>query len=143
MTFRTQENFRTENIQFEVADFETTYNTFLGRPTLSKFMAIPHYAYLVLKLLGPHGVISIRADVKRAYHCDRESCKVVDRLTASVELQDLKKALDESPPPDSVMPEANTSKMCIQPENLLSKTIPLSMEEPSKVAHVGNNLDHK
>jgi hypothetical protein len=105
-------------------------------------MAIPHYAYLVLKLLGPHGVISIRADVKRAYHCNRESCKVVDRLTAFVELQDLKKALDESPP-DSVMPEANTSKMCIQPEDLLSKTIPLSMEEPSKVAHVGNNLDHR
>jgi hypothetical protein len=142
MTFRTRENFCTKNIQFEVTNFETTYNTFLGWPTLSKFMAIPHYAYLVLKLLGSHGVISIRADVKRAYHCDRESCKVVDRLTASVELQDLKKALDESPP-DSVMPKANTSKMCIQPEDLLSKIIPLSMEEPSKVAHVGNNLDHK
>jgi hypothetical protein len=26
------------------------YNAFLGRPALSKFMAIPHYAYLVLKM---------------------------------------------------------------------------------------------
>jgi hypothetical protein len=38
------------------------------------------------------------------------------------------------------MPEAKTS---IQSEDSLSKTIPLSMEEPSKVAHVGNNLDPK
>jgi hypothetical protein len=47
VTFGTQENFFTENIQFEVADFETVYNAFLGQPTLSKFMTIPHYAYFV------------------------------------------------------------------------------------------------
>jgi hypothetical protein len=30
VTFRTQENFCTETIQFEIADFETAYNSFLG-----------------------------------------------------------------------------------------------------------------
>jgi hypothetical protein len=40
-------------------------------------MTIPHYAYLVLKMLGPNGVISIKGDVKRAYDGDRESCKNV------------------------------------------------------------------
>jgi hypothetical protein len=39
------------------------------------------------------------------------------------------------------MPKAKTSKISIQPEYTLSKMIPLSMEEPTKVAHVGNNLD--
>jgi hypothetical protein len=48
MTFGTRENFRTKNIQFKVADFETAYNAFLGRSALTKFMAILHYAYLVL-----------------------------------------------------------------------------------------------
>jgi hypothetical protein len=43
-------------------------------------------------------------------------------------------------PPDPVLPEAKTS---IQPEDTLSKMISLSMEEPSKVAHIGNNLDPK
>jgi hypothetical protein len=38
-----------------VVDFETTYNTFLGWPTLTKFMVIPHYAYLVLKMPRPCG----------------------------------------------------------------------------------------
>jgi hypothetical protein len=50
ITFETRENFRIENLQFEVADFGMDYNAFLGRPTLSKFMVIPHYTYLVLKM---------------------------------------------------------------------------------------------
>jgi hypothetical protein len=49
-------------------------------------MAIPHYAYLLLKMLGPRGVISIRGDVKGAYDCDKESYEMADRLVASVEL---------------------------------------------------------
>jgi hypothetical protein len=51
-TFRTQENFRTTNLQFKVAAFETAYNAFLGWPELTKFMAIPHYTSLVLKMPG-------------------------------------------------------------------------------------------
>jgi hypothetical protein len=55
------------------------YNAFLGQPTLSKPMAIPHYAYMVLKMSGPHGVISIRGDVKQAFDYDRESYeKLID-----------------------------------------------------------------
>jgi hypothetical protein len=105
-------------------------------------MAILHYAYLVLKIPVSRGVLSIREDVKRAFNCDKETCETADRLLASIELQELKQALAESPP-DSVMPEDRTSKMSIQLEDTLSNTIPLSREELSKVAHVGNSLDHK
>jgi hypothetical protein len=98
VTFRTRENFRTQTIQFEVANFETVYNAFLGRSTLSKFMKIPHYAYLVLKMLGPRDIISIRGDIKRAFNCDRECCETANRLLASAKLQELKQALSESPP---------------------------------------------
>jgi hypothetical protein len=41
------------------------------------------------------------------------------------------------------MPEAKTSKTSIQAEDTLCKIIPLFTEEPSKVAHVGKNLDPK
>jgi hypothetical protein len=131
-----------DTIQFEVTDFKTTYNAFLGRSSLSKFLAIPYYAYLVLKMSGPCGVISIRGDIKRAFNCDRESYEMADRLLASAELQELKYALAESHP-DPVMPKAKTSKMSIQSEDALSKIISLSTEEPSKVAHVGNSMDPK
>jgi hypothetical protein len=86
-----------ESILFEVTDFETVYNDFLEWPALSKFMVIPHYVYLVLKMPGPCGVISIRGDIKWVFYYDRESCKIADRLTTSVELLLLKKALAKSP----------------------------------------------
>jgi hypothetical protein len=41
------------------------------------------------------------------------------------------------------MLEAKTSKTSIQLEDTVSKTILLSTEEPSKVAHVSNILDLK
>jgi hypothetical protein len=142
MIFKIWENFRTETIQLEVFNFYTAYNAFLGRPAHSMFMAIPHYTYLVLKMLGSCGIISLRGDIKQAFDCDRECCEIADRLTASAELQELKLALAESLP-NPVMPEAKTSKMFIQPEDTLSKTIPLYTEEPSKVAPIGNSLDPK
>jgi hypothetical protein len=70
----------------EVADFEMVCNAFLEWPALTKFMTIPHYAYLVLKMTSPLGVISISGDIKRAYDCNKESCEVADRLIASIEL---------------------------------------------------------
>jgi hypothetical protein len=35
------------------------YHAILGRPTYAKFMAVPNYAYLKLKMPGPKGVITI------------------------------------------------------------------------------------
>jgi hypothetical protein len=129
-------------LQFEVADFETAYNAFLGRAALTKFMTISHYAYLVLKMSGPHDVISIRGDGKRIYDCDKESRETIDRLAASAELQELKNVLFESHR-DPIMPEVKTSKTSILSEDSLSKTILLSPDESFKVAHVGNSLDFK
>jgi hypothetical protein len=54
-------------------------------------MAIPPYTYLVLKMPGPHGVVSISRDVKRAYDYNKESCETADKLIASTELHELKR----------------------------------------------------
>jgi hypothetical protein len=44
MQFGTAEHFRTHYINFVVADFDGTYHTILGRPALTKFMAVLHYS---------------------------------------------------------------------------------------------------
>jgi hypothetical protein len=59
VTFGTQANYWTEFIRFEVANFEASYHGILGRPAVAKFMAIPHYPYLLLKMPGPHEVLSL------------------------------------------------------------------------------------
>ncbi|XP_039815352.1 uncharacterized protein LOC120678286 [Panicum virgatum] len=48
VAFSTSNNYRTEYVNFEVAEFETSYNAILGRPSLAKFMAIPNHTNLVL-----------------------------------------------------------------------------------------------
>jgi hypothetical protein len=74
--FGTPTNYRTEFIQFEVAEFETLYHAILGRPTLAKFVDIPHYPYLLLKMPGPHGILSLRGDLKRAFDCDLQAIQI-------------------------------------------------------------------
>jgi hypothetical protein len=59
ITFGDKSNFRTETLTFEVVGFHGTYHTILGHPCYSKFMAVPNYTYLKLKMLGPHGVITV------------------------------------------------------------------------------------
>ena len=57
--FGTASNYRVEHINFYVADFDTAYHAILGWPALTKFMAVPHYAYLVLKMPSPAGVLAL------------------------------------------------------------------------------------
>jgi hypothetical protein len=57
-TFGTPENYRTEYSTIEVANFESSYHAILERLALVKFMAVPHYVYLLFKMLGKHGVLT-------------------------------------------------------------------------------------
>jgi hypothetical protein len=36
-------------MRFEVARFDCGYNAIIGRSGLAKFMAFPHYPYMILK----------------------------------------------------------------------------------------------
>jgi hypothetical protein len=62
VTFGTEENFRTENVQFDVAEVNLPFNAIISRPTLYRFMAIAHYGYLVLKMSSTAGVLTMRDD---------------------------------------------------------------------------------
>jgi hypothetical protein len=71
-----KENYRTEYIKFEVADFETSYHAILGRLAIAKFMVVPHYTYLVLKMPSPAGVLSMQGDLKIFFDCDIEAVEL-------------------------------------------------------------------
>jgi hypothetical protein len=48
-----------ETLTFEVVGFHGSYHVILGQPCYAKFMAIPNYMYLKLKMSGPHRVITV------------------------------------------------------------------------------------
>jgi hypothetical protein len=77
VTFReTRDNYRTEYVKFEVADFETSYHSILSRSAIAKFMAVPHYTYLVLKMPSPAGALSLQGDLKISFDCDTEAVEL-------------------------------------------------------------------
>jgi hypothetical protein len=71
-------NSRRKPIWFEVVDISSPYHALLGRPALAKFMAVPHYAYLKMKLPGPKGVITITRSFKKSLACAKESSQLAD-----------------------------------------------------------------
>ena len=58
----TPENYRSEEITFQVAPFSSGYHTLLGRDAFTSFQAIPHYGYMKLKMPGPNGIITLASD---------------------------------------------------------------------------------
>ena len=58
-----------KTLTFEVAGFHGTYHAILARPCYAKFMAVPNYTYLKLKMPGPCRVITIGTSFQHAYEC--------------------------------------------------------------------------
>jgi hypothetical protein len=71
VTFGTPENYRIEFLRFEVANFDCGYNAIIERPRLAKFMVIPHYTYMILKMPGPQGIITVHVDFQGVAECFR------------------------------------------------------------------------
>jgi hypothetical protein len=87
--FGEKDNYHREPIWFEVVDLNSPYHALLGRPALSNFMAIPHYAYLKMKLPGPHGVITITGFDKKSIECAIASSKLAEALVIAEEKRQL------------------------------------------------------
>jgi hypothetical protein len=66
----TSANFRKEMLTFEVVGFRGAYHTILGRTCYAKYMAVPNYTYLKMKMSGPNGVITVGSSIEHAFDCD-------------------------------------------------------------------------
>jgi hypothetical protein len=78
-----------EPIWFKVVDIGSPYHALLGHPALAKFMAVPHYAYLKIKLPGPRGVITVSGCFKKSLACARASSQLAEALVIAKEKQQL------------------------------------------------------
>ncbi|KAI4988649.1 hypothetical protein ZWY2020_035889 [Hordeum vulgare] len=83
--FGDKAHFRCESIWFKVVDLISPYHTLLGRPALARFMVIPHYAYLKMKMPGPKGIITIAGDYKKSLECAQDSSRLADAMVIAKE----------------------------------------------------------
>jgi hypothetical protein len=140
----TRENYCTEYIKFEVADFETSYHAILGRPTITKFMAVPHYTYLVLKMPSPAGVLSLQGDLKISFDCNTEAVELAATNQVPNAMMEIYVASKKLAPSELDIPEKSDKGNKLQPsEEVQVKAIDLGTGDSSKTTMIGAGLDPK
>jgi hypothetical protein len=88
-TFKDASNYYTKTLTFKVVDFFRPYHIILGWSCYVKFMAIPSYAYLKLRILGPANIITWEAKAQRALDCEQNSIELATVTVAATELKEL------------------------------------------------------
>jgi hypothetical protein len=135
--FETPSNFRKETLTFEVVGFRGTYHAVLGRPCYAKFMAVPNYTYLKLKMLGPNGVITIGSTYRHAYECDVECVEYAEALAESEALIADPECLSKE------VPDAKSHAGNFEPAEAV-KSVPLDpSNDACKQVRIGSKLDPK
>jgi rhamnose utilization protein RhaD (predicted bifunctional aldolase and dehydrogenase) len=109
----------------------------LGRPCYAKFMVVPNYTYLKLKMLGPNGVITVGSTYRHAYECDVECVEYAEALTESEALIADLGCLSKE------VPDAKRHTGNFEPAEAV-KSVPLDpSNDASKQVQIGSELDSK
>jgi hypothetical protein len=98
--FSNSGNFRMEKLEFKVMDWPSQYHAILEQPAFARFMAVPHYAYLVLKIPGPKGVITVKGSFEVSDTCDKEFNRMAHTFGMTAEYARLKGETDHNVLPD-------------------------------------------
>ncbi|XP_066384633.1 uncharacterized protein [Miscanthus floridulus] len=128
-------NFRLKVLTFEVVDFPGSYHAILGRPCYAKFMVIPNYTYLKLKMPGPNGIITIGSTFSHAYTCDREHYELATAIINSAELPELVNSVTPA------VPDCNgpTSSSAFHPTEE-TKAVEIDPTDPTKTVWIETKL---
>jgi hypothetical protein len=135
--FRTEVNFRTENVQFEVAEVNLPFNAIIGRPALYRFMVVSHYGYFILMMPSPAGVLIVQGDQTTAV-------AAVEKLHALAAGLALAAGAEGSDPSSSrvKMPAKAPRIRPSDTDDVPVKTIQVGAK-PSQTTRIGGNLGEK
>ena len=107
-------------------------------------MAVPHYAYLKMKMPSSKGIITIAGDYKKSSACTTDSSRLAESLVIAAE----KRLLDRVVAMAGKNPEMSPIPKELEVEGSFklakeTKKIPLDLEHPERHAVIGANLDNK
>jgi hypothetical protein len=120
-----------------VVGFRGTYHAVLGRPCYAKFMDVPNYTYLKLKMSGPNGTITVGSTYRHAYECDVECMEYAEAIAESEALiADLDCLSKEAP-------DAKRHAGNFEPTEAV-KSVPLDpSNDAGKKVRIGSELNPK
>jgi hypothetical protein len=141
MTFGTPENYRTEFLRFEVARFDCAYNAITRRPRMAKFMAISHCTYMMLKILGPQCVVTVKADFRGSVECYRGAIQMALASNTSVAQKQLLAEARTLPKDDLSVPTMETTPtptICLPEE---TKKVSLGLLDARMMTTINSSLN--
>ena len=104
-------------MHFEFVDWPSQYHEILGRPAYARFMAVPHYAYLKLKMPGPKGPITIKGDFQKSDQRDSDFNKISQLFGMQEELEEISRTnnhavlpVAKKPAPDTAFDSTNDTR---------------------------------
>ena len=106
-------------------------------------MAVPHYVYLLLKMPGNTGVLSLCRDLLKSFECDKEAIEHVATIRVHSSVSEILAAAKELSLKEP-MPSKRPSQSSVKPTgDVGTKTIQLQEGEDSKTTIIGAGLGDK
>ena len=121
-----------------MVDFLGSYHAILGWPCYAKFMVIPNYIYLKLKMSGPNGVITVSSAFSHAIMCDRKHFELATTVVNLFELPWLGES-STAAVLDCNKPTYSTA-FCPLEE---TKVVGINPTNPTKMVQIGTQLPAK
>ncbi|XP_066395972.1 uncharacterized protein [Miscanthus floridulus] len=131
-------NFRLEVLTFEVVDFPGSYHAILGQPCYAKFMAIPNYTYLKLKMPRPNGGITMSSAFLHAFMCNHEHFELTTAVINLAELPWLEKSSTPAVPDSNKLASLTAFRPLEE-----TKTVGIDPTDPAKMVQIGTQLPTK
>ena len=104
-------------------------------------MAVPPFAYLVLKMPSPAGVLALRANLSIAYACETESLALTKATDLSIQMASVVTDAKTVPTDDLEIPSLEPTRAFTKSKE--TKEVSLSLNDPSKTVKIRAHLDPK
>ena len=89
VVFGSPDNFQSEELTFDIVPFRSGYHALLGRTVFARFNAVPHYAYLNLKMPGPRGVKTVNGNTERSLRSEEHTAALATEVQSGLLKQNL------------------------------------------------------
>jgi hypothetical protein len=107
-------------------------------------MAVPHDIYLLLKMSGLSGVLTLRSDLKKSYDCNQEAIQYASTTRVPGASGEVLAAAQQLSQSGLEIPSKKASKSSIQlNDDVALKSIQLQKGDSSKTAIIGAGLGDK
>jgi hypothetical protein len=120
------------------------YVFYPSTPAIAKFMAVPHYTYLVLKMPSPAGVLSLQGDLKISFDCDTKAVELAATNQVPDAMMEIYATSKNLAPSELDIPEkSDTANKPQPPEEVQVKAIDLGIGDSSNTTMIRAGLDPK